>query len=767
MEWRNNRDEYSRCCVDEHVCGGAPQPLFRIMGEQDMAGCQNTSVPFLPSAKTAVKALLAAGGASDPGKLTFKVEVSVLSGIGVSVYAGPPWVHGHTDFHLTAWLVDLMLLAAGTKPTLAGSNKLHHWGELRAEYALVGALAELKCPHFQASINHRHSNEDKGTEPSSFLVCKGADGRAHVWYRTFNDEEDSLVCGAKAGFLRDVQDKSHWRGAEGATRFGGSGISVWRAGTTAGDVERALSAAGVNGLGGPAGGAGAQEAFCRDQQLKASLRLLDKAMPGAKKDGAAAGFREYLEAAPAGTADLVAELPPLPDVLRLLRNAAGKRGARARRVAQQPLATALRAAQRNSAVQLVRHAGNTKADVAGRRAEREAGGAAARYFQSMQERDMPAMSVGDFVAVRERGAHVAKRLPVVLLGVVTAIQEQGKLVKFGGRASTCKIEVNALRCKSRGEQKVGWDVMGAAAALDKMATLSYCKQAKTKATAEWYWRAAIVHVPRGSMLTATGKIKAQVVKKLKALAAHGAFTHDPTGHMDVAGDASNDDVSASDDGGGAGDGTGRGHAQGKGKGRARPRAQRRVAAGSAASMRQRKILRARILRNSNGEGVLRDAAAGSAHLGAAQQGAANLLPQHLDVQTDAGGGNFNARGSATLLFWVALVDLGILDSVMWGRCFPGHTHNAADAANAAIAKARSGEQGGRHSAQAGTLGQERLHTTSCVDHTTPQAFLDSFPQMYAAPRAERVTALGAFASLRNTLGELRAAQCPPATALPN
>ena len=93
---------------------------------------------------------------------------------------------------------------------------------------------------------------------------------------------------------------------------------------------------------------------------------------------------------------------------------------------------------------------------------------------------------------------------------------------------------------------------------------------------------------------------------------------------------------------------------------------------------------------------------------------------------------------------------------MWGSCFPRHTHNAADAANAAIAKARSGEQGGRHSAQAGTLGQERLHTTPCADHTTPQAFLDSFPQMYAAPRAQRVTALGTFASLRNALDASRA-----------
>ena len=92
-----------------------------------------------------------------------------------------------------------------------------------------------------------------------------------------------------------------------------------------------------------------------------------------------------------------------------------------------------------------------------------------------------------------------------------------------------------------------------------------------------------------------------------------------------------------------------------------------------------------------------------------------------------------------------------LCSRLWGRCFPGHTHNAADAANAAIAKARSGEQGGRHSAQAGTLGQERLHTTSSVDHTTPQAFLGSFAAMYAAPSATRVTPLEVFRSLRNKL----------------
>ena len=63
------------------------------------------------------------------------------------------------------WLMDLMLLAAGTKQTLAGSNKLHHYGELCAEYALVEALAGLKCPEFQATVNH-----SRGTECGTWLT---------------------------------------------------------------------------------------------------------------------------------------------------------------------------------------------------------------------------------------------------------------------------------------------------------------------------------------------------------------------------------------------------------------------------------------------------------------------------------------------------------------------------------------------------------------------------------------------------------------------
>ena len=100
------------------------------------------------------------------------------------------------------------------------------------------------------------------------------------------------------------------------------------------------------------------------------------------------------------------------------------------------------------------------------------------------------------------------------------------------------------------------------------------------------------------------------------------------------------------------------------------------------------------------------------------------------------------------------VELGIVESVLWARCYPGHTHNAADAGNAAVCKARVGRQGGKHASGSNALAADRMHTSSDAwHHRTPQGFLDSFPAMYAAPGAERVDPKGIVAALGEALAQ--------------
>ena len=72
------------------------------------------------------------------------------------------------------------MLAAGVKPCAGGGNKLHHWGETRAECAISGALGPLKHPDFAFSVNNRflvldkdnmpQENPDKKTEPCAWLM---------------------------------------------------------------------------------------------------------------------------------------------------------------------------------------------------------------------------------------------------------------------------------------------------------------------------------------------------------------------------------------------------------------------------------------------------------------------------------------------------------------------------------------------------------------------------------------------------------------------
>ena len=497
QEQRDLRAAYSTMWVEDVRSGGATASA-RLMGEQDMAGIMNTSVPHEPTAKAATKNPLAQG--CGKGKLVFKMEVNVLSGVGTSVYSFAPWCKGGSDAHLTAWLMDLLLLAAGTKP--ATGNALHHHGELRAEYALGAAVAPLKHPDLHFAVNHRKSNEDKKSEPSGFFIRRGPGGLAQMHYRTFHDDELDVANGATVGSVSGaLRGAGAWRGKTGGR--GSAAIRVFKDGTTPPGVIAALEGAGVSGKvwpkdvarkqraaagsgsgsdeesgtdsdsGSPTRGKGKGRAArhssldtaWRKGMLGAVASLANSAAPGALAQEIVAGAKEYLGRVPLERG-MAAELPPLGGqngVVQALRRAAAARASRSA-ASGSAQADAARAAA-SSAVQLVQHHDNTKQQVvAALKARSAADKDLPQHLLSVQERQMPSLQVGDIVAYREQDAYVNPDAggmcwPLLGIGVVRALQESGELLGEGERgctSSVAKVRIAPLQARKRGLQNSDW-----------------------------------------------------------------------------------------------------------------------------------------------------------------------------------------------------------------------------------------------------------------------------------------------------------------------